>query len=161
MSAVTAYAGLGSNLDNPREHVLRALEELDRIPGTRVARRSALYRTAPLAQTPQPEFINAVAELETILGPHRLLAELQMIEARHHRERPFRDAPRTLDLDLLLYGQETIASPELTVPHPRMHERAFVLEPLAEIEPATYIPGRGRVDKLLRACAGQRVERCP
>jgi poly(A) polymerase len=137
-------------------------------PSTRKRRRrrrkkrsEALYRTAPLAQTPQPEFINAVAELETILGPHRLLAELQMIEARHHRERPFRDAPRTLDLDLLLYGQETIASPELTVPHPRMHERAFVLEPLAEIEPATYIPGRGRVDKLLRACAGQRVERCP
>ncbi|HXZ52203.1 MAG TPA: 2-amino-4-hydroxy-6-hydroxymethyldihydropteridine diphosphokinase [Burkholderiales bacterium] len=159
MSATTAYVGLGSNLDGPRAHVMRALEELARLPGTRLVRRSALYRSAPLASTAQPDYVNAVAQLETVLDPRRLLEELSAIEARHGRERPFPNAPRTLDLDLLLYGQTVLASPELTLPHPRMHERAFVLGPLAEIEPGALIPGRGRVDELMRACRGQHIER--
>jgi 2-amino-4-hydroxy-6-hydroxymethyldihydropteridine diphosphokinase len=159
VSAKTAYVGLGSNLDGPHAHVLRALDELARLPGTRLVRRSALYRSAPLAATAQPDYVNAVARLETTLDPRRLLDELSAIERRHGRERPFPNAPRTLDLDLLLYGQTVLASPELTLPHPRMHERAFVLEPLAELEPCTIIPGRGRVDDLLRDCRGQHIER--
>ena len=159
MMTATAYVGLGSNLDGPHEHVLRALDELAQLPDTQLLRHSALYRSAPLARTAQPDFINAVAQLETALEPRRLLDELCAIEARHGRERPFPDAPRTLDLDLLLYGQTVLASSELTLPHPRMHERAFVLEPLAELEPCALIPGRGRVGELLRGCRGQRIER--
>lgn len=159
MSARIAYVGLGSNLDAPREQVLRALEELDRIPGTRLVRRSALYRSAPLDHAAQPKFVNAVAQLDTELEPARLLAELQAIEARHGRVRPFPAAPRTLDLDLLLYGDAKLSSKELSVPHPRMHERAFVLMPLVELDPGASVPGRGRADELLRRCLGQQVER--
>jgi len=159
VSATTAYVGLGSNLDGPREHVLRALDELARLPDTRVVRHSGLYRSAPLAHAAQPDFINAVAQLETTLDPRRLLDELSAIEARHGRERPFPNAPRTLDLDLLLYGQTTLVTPDLTLPHPRMHERAFVLEPLAELAPRALIPGHGRVKALLGDCRGQRIER--
>jgi 2-amino-4-hydroxy-6-hydroxymethyldihydropteridine diphosphokinase len=159
VSTTTAYVGLGSNLDEPRGHVLRALDELARIPGTRLVRHSALYRSAPLAPAAQPDFINAVAQLETALEPRHLLDELSAIEARHGRRRPFPNAPRTLDLDLLLYGQTVLDSPELILPHPRMHERAFVLEPMAELEPCAMIPGRGGVDELLRNCRGQHVER--
>ena len=119
---------------------------------------SRLYRSAPLGREAQPDFVNAVACLDTGLEPPRLLAELQAIEKRHGRERPFTDAPRTLDLDLLLYGDEVIASTSLTVPHPRMHERAFVLRPLAEISPAVSVPGRGTATQLLRACVSQDVE---
>ena len=159
MSATTAYVGLGSNLDGPREHVLRALDELARLPDTRLVRHSGLYRSAPLAHAAQPDFVNAVAQLETALDPRRLLDELSAIEARHGRERPFPNAPRTLDLDLLLYGQTTLVTPDLTLPHPRMHERAFVLEPLAELAPRALIPGYGRVEELLGDCRGQRIER--
>lgn len=159
MMTARAYVGLGSNLDGPRERVLRALDELAQLPDTQLLRHSALYRSAPLARTEQPDFINAVAQLETGLEPRRLLDELSAIEARHGRARPFPNAPRTLDLDLLLYGQTVLASPELTLPHPRMHERAFVLEPLAELEPSALIPGHGRVGELLRGCRGQRIER--
>jgi len=159
VSATTAYVGLGSNLDGPREHVLRALEELARLPDTRLVRHSALYRSAPLARAAQPDFVNAVAQLETNLDPRRLLDELSAIETRHGRERPFPNAPRTLDLDLLLYGQIVLASPGLTLPHPRMHERAFVLEPLSELAPCALIPGQGRVEDLLGGCRDQRIER--
>ena len=158
MTRVTAYVGLGSNLDRPREQVLAALDELDRLPQTRVVSRSRLYRSAPLGYEAQPDFINAVARIDTGLQPPLLLAELQAIEQRHGRERPFPDAPRTLDLDLLLYGDEVIASTSLTVPHPRMHERAFVLRPLAEICPAASVPGRGTAAQLLKACPAQDVE---
>ena len=130
-----AYVGIGSNLDDPRAHVTRALGELDQLPHTRVVRKSSLYRSAPLGYAAQPDFVNAVAQLETGLPAERLLAELQGVEARHGRSRSFPNAPRTLDLDLLLFGDATLASPALTVPHPRMHERAFVLEPLLEIAP--------------------------
>ena len=130
-----AYVGIGSNLDDPRAHVLGAFSDLDRLPHTRVARKSSLYRTAPVGHADQPDFINAVAQLETGLPAERLLAELQEVEQRHGRKRSFPNAPRTLDLDILLFGELKLQSRELTVPHPRMHERAFVLMPLLEIAP--------------------------
>jgi 2-amino-4-hydroxy-6-hydroxymethyldihydropteridine diphosphokinase len=155
----TAYVGIGSNLESPRAHVEAALADLDRVPDTRVVKRSSLYRSAPVGYASQPEFVNAVAELSTGLPAERLLGELQQIEAAHGRLRSFRDAPRTLDLDLLLYDDEVRCSPSLTLPHPRMHERAFVLQPLVEIAPAVSVPQRGRAADLLAACGGQRVER--
>jgi 2-amino-4-hydroxy-6-hydroxymethyldihydropteridine diphosphokinase len=149
----TAYVGVGSNLNDPRAQVLQAFTELDGLPHTRVVRRSSLYRSAPMGHAAQPDFVNAVAQVETGLPAERLLAELQAVEARHGRERSFPNAPRTLDLDLLLYGAARIASPALTVPHPRMHERAFVLKPLLEIAP--QLPFTAQLD----ACADQEVER--
>jgi 2-amino-4-hydroxy-6-hydroxymethyldihydropteridine diphosphokinase len=154
-----AYVGIGSNLDGPREQVTLAFDELDRIPRTRLARRSSLYRTDPVGYAAQPEFINAVARLDTALAADALLSELQAIESAHRRTRAFRDAPRTLDLDLLLYDDEVRSSPALTLPHPRMHERAFVLKPLLEIAPGITVPGHGPADRLLAACGGQRVEK--
>ena len=130
-----AYVGIGSNLDDPRTHVMRAFDELDRLPHTRVVKKSSLYRSAPLGYADQPDFINAVAQLETGLPAERLLSEMQEVEARHGRKRSFPNAPRTLDLDLLLFGDLRLSEPSLTVPHPRMHERAFVLKPLLEIAP--------------------------
>jgi 2-amino-4-hydroxy-6-hydroxymethyldihydropteridine diphosphokinase len=158
VTRVTAYVGLGSNLDRPREQVLGALDELGRLPQTRLVSRSRLYRSAPVGHEAQPDFVNAVARIDTGLTPSRLLEELQAIEKRHGRERLFPDAPRTLDLDLLLYGDAVIATASLTVPHPRMHRRAFVLRPLAEICPAASVPGRGTAAQLLRACSTQDVE---
>jgi 2-amino-4-hydroxy-6-hydroxymethyldihydropteridine diphosphokinase len=107
----------------------------------------------------QPEFVNAVAQLETSLRAARLLAELQAIEARHGRSRSFANAPRTLDLDLLLFGKSTVETAKLAIPHPRMHERAFVLQPLLEIAPEIIVPGRGPARELLKGCADQDVER--
>jgi 2-amino-4-hydroxy-6-hydroxymethyldihydropteridine diphosphokinase len=154
-----ATVGLGANLDDPRRRVLAALEALAQLPQTTLAARSSLYRSAPLGHTEQPDFINAVARLCTALAPQALWEALQGIERAHGRERGFRNAPRTLDLDLLLYGAERIDSPALTVPHPRMHQRAFVLQPLLEIDPDAEIPGRGAARALLAGCAGQRLER--
>ncbi len=146
-----AYVGIGSNLQDPRAQVLAAFHELDRLPHTRVVKKSSLYRSAPVGHAAQPDFVNAVAQLETGLPAERLLAELQEVEARHGRERSFANAPRTLDLDLLLFGDARLDTRELQVPHPRMHERAFVLRPLLEIAP--HLPYR------LEACADQPVER--
>ncbi len=154
-----AYIGIGSNLEDPQAQVEHAFDELARLPRTRLSARSSLYRSAPLGYAAQPEFINAVAEVDTALGAHELLAELQAIEARHGRRRSFANAPRTLDLDLLLYGDAHIDEPHLVVPHPRMHERAFVLRPLLEIAPRAAIPGRASLAACLAACAGQKVER--
>ena len=154
-----AFVGLGANLAAPRRQLRAALDELARLPRTRVTAHSALYRSAPLGHLEQPDFINAVARLETGLEPEALWAALQGTERAHGRERRFRDAPRTLDLDLLLYDDARIDSPALTVPHPRMHERAFVLLPLTEIEPEVQIPGRGSARALLAGCAGQAIER--
>jgi 2-amino-4-hydroxy-6-hydroxymethyldihydropteridine diphosphokinase len=109
----------------------------------------------------QPDFVNAVAEIETSLAPRKLLEELLAIETRFGRARTFPDAPRTLDLDLLLYGDRIIAEPGLTVPHPRMHERAFVLAPLAEIAPDAVVPVKGAVAALLAGCKGQSVAKLP
>lgn len=154
-----AYVGLGANLDDPRRQLEQAFRDIDRIEGTRVMRRSSLYRSAPLGYADQPDFVNAVAQLETALPARALLSELQAIEARHGRRRSFANAPRPLDLDLLLFGEERIASPELTLPHPRMHERAFVLMPLIEIAPEAAVPGRGKASDLLERCASQAVQR--
>lgn len=158
---VRAYVGLGANVGDPRRQLDAALDELDAVADTRVAARSSLYRTAPVGYADQPEFLNAVAALDTGLDPGRLLSELHAIEDRHHRERPFPNAPRTLDLDLLLYGDLSLAAPRLTVPHPRMHERAFVLRPLLEIAPDAVIPGKGPAAALLAACGDQGVARLP
>ena len=154
-----AYVGIGSNLGEPEGQVRQAFAELDRLPHTRVVKQSSLYRSAPLGYAPQPEFINAVAQLETGLPAERLLAELQQIEARHGRSRSFANAPRTLDLDVLLFGDSELDAPGLRIPHPRMHERAFVLKPLLEIEPQITIPRLGPASALLRSCSGQKIER--
>ena len=146
-----AYVGIGSNLDDPVRHVRQAFDELERLPHTRLVKKSSLYRSAPRGYEKQADFINAVAQLETGLPAERLLAELQEIEARHGRKRSFPNAPRTLDLDLLLYGRAELRSPALTVPHPRMHERAFVLRPLMEISPELQLS--------LESCADQDVEK--
>jgi 2-amino-4-hydroxy-6-hydroxymethyldihydropteridine diphosphokinase len=130
-----AYVGIGSNLDDPRAHVTQAFDDLERLPHTRVVKKSSLYRSAPVGYAAQPDFVNAVAELETGLAAERLLAEMQEVENRHGRKRSFANAPRTLDLDLLLYGELRLDLANLTIPHPRMHERAFVLKPLLEIAP--------------------------
>jgi 2-amino-4-hydroxy-6-hydroxymethyldihydropteridine diphosphokinase len=157
--ACPAFVALGSNLDDPHEHVLQAVEELKALPGTQVRRCSSLYRTAPVGEPDQPDFINAVVQIETALAPLELLDALLEIERRHGRVRSRRNAPRTLDLDLLLYDDQLLDLHGLQLPHPRMHERAFVLLPLAEIAPDASIPGRGPVAALLPGVADQKVER--
>lgn len=153
-----AWIGLGANLGDTRATLDAAFAALAALPRTRLKARSSLYRTAPI-DAGGPDYLNAVAWLETGLDAHELLAHLHAIEGRHGRERPHVNAPRTLDLDLLLYGDAQIDTPELTLPHPRLHRRAFVLAPLAELAPALSIPGRGRVADLLSGVATQPVER--
>jgi 2-amino-4-hydroxy-6-hydroxymethyldihydropteridine diphosphokinase len=147
--AAQAYVGLGANLDNPLQQVKQALVELDAIEHTRVLASSSLYRSVPVGYTDQPDFINAVAKLRTHLSPHELLEALHAVESLHARQRSIRNAPRTLDLDLLLYGMLVIREDGLIVPHPRMHQRAFVLLPLAEIDPDALVPGSASVRQLL------------
>jgi 2-amino-4-hydroxy-6-hydroxymethyldihydropteridine diphosphokinase len=154
-----AFVGLGANLGEPESGVREALGRLDSIPHTRVVKSSSLYRSQPLGYAAQPPFVNAVAQLETGLPAERLLAELHAIEARHGRQRSFPNAPRTLDLDLLLFGNAVIDTGNLKVPHPRMHERAFVLLPLVEIAPEAGVPGRGAAKTLLEKCTNQGLER--
>lgn len=154
-----AYVGMGANLGEPRAQLLAAWGALGLIADTRAIARSSLYRSAPIGYADQPAFLNCVAKLETALPAHALLAHLQQIERNFGRVRSFRNAPRTIDLDLLLYGSETMDTSGLTLPHPRMHERAFVLVPLLELNADAMIPGRGNAAELLRNCAGQPVER--
>jgi 2-amino-4-hydroxy-6-hydroxymethyldihydropteridine diphosphokinase len=156
---VRAFIGLGANLGEPEAQVRRAIAALGTLPRTRLLATSSLYRSAPVGVGEQPDFINAVAQIETALSARALLEELLTAEARFGRERPSPGAPRTLDLDLLLYGDEVIAAPGLAVPHPRMHERAFVLMPLAEIAPQVSIPRQGGVKTLLAACRGQKIQK--
>lgn len=136
---VLAYIGLGANLGDARAQLQSALRGLGQLPETQMLRVSHGYRTAPVDAT-GPDYLNAVAELLTGLEPYGLLAQLQRLEQLAGRERPYRNAPRTLDLDLLLYGDLRQNDPVLTLPHPRMRERAFVLVPLAEIAPALVAP---------------------
>lgn len=154
-----AYIGLGSNLSDPGAQILKAYIELGNLPLTRLLSCSSLYRSAPVGYADQPDFINAVAEVETGLAPHALLDALLDMEHRHGRVREFRNSPRILDLDILLYDNLVYHEHGLTLPHPRMQERAFVLQPLHEIAPACVIPGHGSVEECLEACADQRVER--
>jgi len=163
MTGSRAYVGLGSNLAHPRRQIARALRALARLPATRVERVSRNYRSAPLgAPGPQPDYLNAVALLVTRLAPRALLAQLLAIERRQRRRRgpdTPRNAARTLDLDLLLYGGRRMETATLTLPHPRMHERAFVMVPLAEIAPDAVVPGAGRVADIAAALDQQGITR--
>jgi 2-amino-4-hydroxy-6-hydroxymethyldihydropteridine diphosphokinase len=157
---IRAYVALGSNLGNPVSTVEDAIDAMAALRGSLLKAISSLYRTAPVGLKHQPDFINAVVALDTRLGPHELLDELFALEARFGRVREpgsVKNAPRTLDLDLLLHGDSVLNDPTLILPHPRMHERAFVLAPLAEIAPNLIVPGRGPIADLLAACAGQRI----
>jgi 2-amino-4-hydroxy-6-hydroxymethyldihydropteridine diphosphokinase len=154
-----AFIALGSNLENPISHVRKAFDELDQLPLSKLLVYSSLYRSAPVGRKDQPDFINAVASIETKLTPYELLSALLNIEKQHGRTREFPNAPRTLDLDILLYDDLKLHQHNLTLPHPRMGERAFVLYPLIEIAPKCHIPGLGVIAELLSACQEQRVER--
>lgn len=154
-----AFIGLGSNLGDPEAKVRQGIAALAELPQTQLAAASSLYRSAALGHVDQPDFVNAVARISTGLAPQALLAALLAIEKRFGRERSFRNAPRTLDLDLLLYDERNIDEPGLVVPHPRMHERSFVLTPLLEIAPACLIPGKGSAASRLERCANQAVVR--
>lgn len=144
-----AYVALGGNLGDPRQQLLDALDALARLPGTRLLRRSRLYRTPPWGVLEQPPFVNAAALLDTDLTPHGLLAALLAIEQRAGRVRAERNGPRTLDLDLLHMDGVQSADASLILPHPRIAERAFVLLPLADLAPDLVLPGQGRVADLL------------
>jgi 2-amino-4-hydroxy-6-hydroxymethyldihydropteridine diphosphokinase len=161
VSVVHAWIGIGGNLGNPLLTVHDALHALARLEGTQLLRQSSLYRSTPIGPgvEGQPEYINAVAELQTTLDAPALLAQLFEVEKHFGRSRSALNAARTLDLDLLLYGDALISLPELIIPHPRMHERAFVLQPLAELAPNTLIPGQGRVATLLAALGHQDISR--
>ena len=155
----TAYVALGANLGDPKATVLAAFAALANLPESRVARCSSLYRTAPVGILSQPDFVNAVVLLETTLAPETLLDALLDIEARFGRIRRERNGPRTLDLDLLLYDDIELELPRLTLPHPRLHLRAFVLQPLAEVAPDLAIPRRGSLAAWLPAVANQGIVR--
>jgi 2-amino-4-hydroxy-6-hydroxymethyldihydropteridine diphosphokinase len=155
---VVAYIGLGANLGDAEATVRKALAALDEIDATSLGAQSSLFRTAPI-DAGGDDYVNAVAQLTTDLPPQALLHALQDIEQRYGRERPFPNAPRTLDLDLLLYGQQRVASPELTVPHPRMTTRAFVLIPLLQIDPFITIPGKGAAHQFVPDVADQAISK--
>jgi len=154
-----AYIALGANLADPVEQIRAAFAALETLPESRLVRTSSLYRTAPVGVHGQPDFINAVAAVDTTLTPQALLEALFAIEAQFGRRRDFHLAPRTLDLDLLLVDDQVIDSPTLNLPHPRLHLRAFVLAPLVEIAPDCRIPGRGQAAAWLAAVSMQRIER--
>jgi len=145
----TAYISLGSNLQEPQRQLQAGFAALTRLPDTQLIAKSSFYRSAPVGYANQPDFVNAVAAIRTALAPRALLDALLAIEREHGRVREFPNAPRTLDLDIALYGEHVIDEAGLTVPHPRMHERAFVMVPLAEIAPDAVVPGRGHVRDLL------------
>ncbi len=156
---VRAVLALGANLGDAPATVEAAIGALDRLPSTRLITRSSLYRTAPVGYADQPDFINAVAVVETALAPRALLDALLELERTQGRTRTFANAPRTLDLDILLYGSQTVQEPGLTIPHARLHERAFVLVPLVEIAPETDIPGYGCAADLVRGLDTSGIKR--
>jgi len=156
---VTAVIALGSNLDDPAAHVQRAFADLAALPDTWVTARSPLYRTEPVGYADQPPFVNACARIDTRLAPRALLDGLLAIEHRHGRVRGIPNGPRTLDLDIVLYGGATLEEPGLSVPHPRAHERAFVLAPLLDVWPEAVIPGHGSARALLDRAATAGIQR--
>ena len=158
MNGERVFVGLGANLGDARAAVLVACEQLAALRGSRLVARSSLYRSAPV-DAQGPDFCNAVAELRTSLDPQVLLQLLLAIEHQHGRQRPYRNAARTLDLDLLMYGQQQVDLPELTLPHPRMHQRAFVLLPLLELAPDVVHPRLGPIAALAADLTQQRIER--
>jgi 2-amino-4-hydroxy-6-hydroxymethyldihydropteridine diphosphokinase len=155
---VRAFVGVGANLGDAQATVRAALQALGRLPDTQCIASSSLYRSAPVEAT-GPDFINAVAELRSTLPPLVLLRELQAIEQAFGRVRSVRNAPRTLDLDLLLHGEQRMHGDTLTLPHPRLHLRAFVLRPLAELDPALSLPGLGALGPWLQRASDQAIER--
>ena len=160
-TAITAYVALGANLGDPQATLNAALAALCEMPATTLGPISSLYRTAPVGLRNQPDFVNAVARLQTMLSPLQTLAALFDIEALFGRSRSVPNAPRTLDLDLLLHGETTLNGEHLALPHPRMHLRAFVLVPLLEIAPECAIPGLGPARQFLDGCRDQSVVRIP
>jgi 2-amino-4-hydroxy-6-hydroxymethyldihydropteridine diphosphokinase len=158
MGIVSAYIGLGANLGDAAHSVRIAIDLLAQLPKTKLSACSSLYRTVPIDATGD-DFVNAAVQLETQLDAHTLLAELQRIEHNFGRERPFRNAPRTLDLDLLVFGNDIIQDDVLEVPHPRMGNRAFVLLPLHELSPDLEIPGLGPIAPLLALVGDQAIEK--
>ncbi len=153
-AAVTAYLALGANLGDPAAALTRAIDDIAALQGVQLRRRSSLYRSAPL-ESSGPHYINAVVEIQTSLSAPALLAALQHLEQLAGRQRPSRNAPRTLDLDILTYGDASIDSPALVIPHPRLNQRAFVLLPLAEIAAHRVTPEQ------LQAVRSQVIERLP
>ncbi len=156
--AQRAAIGLGANLGDARAALHSAAQALAALPSTHRLTLSPLYRSAPL-DADGPDYLNAVAVVETTLAPAALLAALQALEQQHGRTRPYRHAPRHLDLDLLLYADLVVDTPALRLPHPRMHQRAFVLLPLLEVWPDAVVPGQGAALALRAGVAGQRIER--
>ena len=148
--ATTAYIGLGSNLGDKEANIKKALELLREVSGIQVKKVASLYKTAPLYMTRQDWFLNTVVEIETTLTSRQLLIQLKDIEKKLERKPTVRWGPRTIDLDILLYGCDQVKCDDLVIPHPRMIERAFVMVPLAEIAPNICIPGRGRAGELAR-----------
>jgi 2-amino-4-hydroxy-6-hydroxymethyldihydropteridine diphosphokinase len=153
-----AYIGIGANLGDARANVDDALVRLSALPATALLARSSAWRSAPIDSSGD-DYVNAVACLDTALAPAALLEALHGIELAHGRERPYRNAPRTLDLDILLYGGQRIDLPQLQVPHARMQQRAFVLKPLLEIAPDVVIPGLGPARDFLAGVAGQAISK--
>lgn len=154
-----AYVAIGSNLSDPAKQVRSACERLAQLEDTRLVSQSRLYRTAPLGPQDQPEFVNACAGLLTRLTPEALHAVLRSVEREMGKvPPPVRWGPRVIDLDLLMYANERRATPELTLPHPRMHERNFVLYPLAELAPTLEVPGHGRIADLAEQVGRQGLE---
>ena len=157
MHYIDVYIGLGSNLDDPVKQLNKALAAISHLPETELTTMSSFYRTQPVGPQDQPDYINAVARARTRLPAVVMLGELQNIEQQQGRVRTTQWGPRTIDLDLLLYGGEIINSPGLQVPHPEMHRRGFVLYPLAEISPQINIPGRGMLKELLKNLDAHRI----
>ena len=160
MESVTSYVGVGSNLGDALHNVSAALAALHHLPQTKLHSHSSLFRSAPIDATGD-DFINAVARVDSQLSAESLLAELQKIELSFGRERPFRNAPRTLDLDLLLYGDVKIATDILVVPHPHMTTRAFVILPLLELDPKVLIPGHGLASNYVKGLSDQAIHVVP
>ncbi len=159
MNQHVSFIGLGSNLGESGDQLAQAFVRLDQLPDTRLLAQSALYRSAPVGYLDQPDFVNAVAKIETTLMPQALLSALLNIERHHGRERAFLNAPRTLDLDVLLYDDLQLHEHGLTVPHPEMHKRAFVLQPLLEIAPDCLIPAVGEAQLAMQQCLDQVLEK--
>ena len=156
---VIAYIGIGSNMNDPVLQVAQALRELEELPHTRLVRSSSFYETEPIGFAGQSRFVNAVAAIDTALAPRELLEGLLEIERRHGRVRSVKNGPRTLDLDILLYGHRVMEEEGLVVPHPRLHERAFVLEPLLEVDAQCEIPGLGPAARFRDSVSDQGVKR--
>lgn len=155
---VSAYIGIGSNLGDARENVSNAVKQLGSLEKSRLSASSSLFLTAPV-NAGGDDYVNAVVRIETELSSQELLDALFSLERSYGRERPYTNAPRTLDLDLLLYGNQTITMPSLQVPHPRMTQRAFVLIPLLEIDPFIAIPGKGPAHEFIPGVANQAIRK--